>query len=145
MRHPFLGLLLAALAIAAPGMAGAQETAARSADSQRGSLGFVYSSALAPAEGGALRWADYPLVRHVYSGSAALQAGLRVGDQILRVNGRDGTETTAYHDPRVGDRWTVVVQRGTREVEVSFVITPRTWPADEFVPPGVPAPPSRSR
>ena len=62
--------------------------------------------------------------------------GLRVGDQILRINGRDGTEPKAYHNPRIGERCTLVVQRGTQEVEISYVLTARTWPADEFTAPG---------
>ncbi|HEX6036505.1 PDZ domain-containing protein [Longimicrobium sp.] len=101
----------------------------------RGSrLGFVYSGR--PADGsGPPRWADYPVVRHVFSGSPAHAAGLRVGDAILRVNGRDGAEAAAYHNPRVGQTYRFVVQRGMREVEITYTIVEPTWPASEWTPP----------
>lgn len=124
-----------ALAAATPCAAAAQN-ASHAESGARASLGFAYSSNLAPDNGGEMRWADYPVVRHVYSGAPAAQAGVRVGDQILRINGRDGTETAAYHNLRVGDRCTLVVQRGTREMEISFILTARTWSLDEFTPPG---------
>lgn len=136
--------LMAVVTIAATTRA--QAPSATSAPAPKaGSRGFAYSSSLAPDEGGHQRWADYPVVRHVYTGSPALAAGLREGDVILSVNGRDGTEAEAYHNPRVGDRWTLRVQRGTREFEVSFIITERTWRTDEYVPPGVSGPPRPRR
>jgi S1-C subfamily serine protease len=99
-----------------------------------GLLGFVYSGSLANGDD-ALRWADYPVVRHVFSGSPAEGAGLRVGDAILQVNGRDGTETTAYHGSRVGQSWTLVVQRGLEQREIRFVLVEPTWLASEWTPP----------
>lgn len=126
-------LAVALMATTAPAQAPSPTSAPASG---AGSRGFVYSSSLAPDEDGHPRWADYPVVRHVYTGSPALAAGLREGDVILSVNGRDGTEAEAYHNPRVGDRWTLRVQRGTRELEISFTITERTWSTDEYVPPG---------
>jgi S1-C subfamily serine protease len=127
--------LCIALALASSGAACAQ-SGARAESPGRASLGFAYSSNLIDDAAGAMKWADYPVVRHVYGGSAAAQAGLRVGDQILRINGRDGTEPKAYHNPRIGERCTLLVQRGTQEVEISYVLTARTWPADEFTAPG---------
>jgi S1-C subfamily serine protease len=124
-----------ALALALPGAACAQSGSSAEAPG-RASLGFAYSSNLIDDAAGAMKWADYPVVRHVYGGSPAARAGLRVGDQILRINGRDGTEPKAYHNPRIGERCTLVVQRGTQEVEISYVLTARTWPADEFTAPG---------
>ena len=124
-----------ALALCAPGATAAQ-SGASAGTTVRASLGFAYSSNLVDDAAGATRWADYPLVRHVYSGSPAARAGLQVGDQILRINGRDGTEPSAYHNPRVGERCTLVVQRGTRQVEISYVLTARTWATDEYTPPG---------
>ncbi len=134
MKLIFLPVCIA-LALASSGAACAQ-SGARAEAPGRASLGFAYSSNLIDDASGALKWADYPVVRHVYSGSAAAQAGLRVGDQILRINGRDGTEPKAYHNPRIGERCTLVLQRGTQEVEISYVLTARTWPADEFSAPG---------
>lgn len=95
-------------------------------------LGFVYSGRPADEH---MRWADYPVVRHVFSGSPAQAAGLRVGDAIVRVNGRDGTEMTAYHGSRVGQTYTFVVQRGMEEVEITFTLVEPTWPASEWTPP----------
>ncbi len=125
-----LGLVLGSPVAAAAQSAAGAETAAR------GSLGFAYSSNLVRDESGAMKWVDYPVVRHVYSGSPAARAGLQTGDQIVRINGRDGTEPAAYHNPRVGDACTLVVQRGSSEVEITYVVTARTWPADEYTPPG---------
>lgn len=96
-------------------------------------LGFVYSGR--PDDGREMRWADYPVVSHVFSGSPAQAAGLRAGDAILRVNGRDGTEMTAYHNRHVGKTYTLVVQRGLREVEITFTLVEPTWPASEWTPP----------
>lgn len=134
MRYLLIPLCIA-LALSTPGAACAQGGASPGA-AARASLGFAYSSNLIDDASGALKWADYPLVRHVYSGSPAARAGLQVGDQILRINGRDGTEPAAYHNPRIGGHCTLLVQRGTRQVEISYVLTARTWPADEFTPRG---------
>ncbi|MBD0321443.1 MAG: PDZ domain-containing protein, partial [Gemmatimonadetes bacterium] len=97
--------LCIALAVWQPSAAAAQ-SGAPAGTSARAALGFAYSSNLIDDAAGAMKWADYPLVRHVYSGSPAARAGLQVGDQILRINGRDGTEPTAYHNPQVGERCT---------------------------------------
>lgn len=131
----FLIPLCIALAVSAPSAAAAQ-SGGNAGTTTRASLGFAYSSNLLDDAAGAMKWADYPLVRHVYSGSPAARAGLQVGDQILRINGRDGTEPTAYHNPRIGEQCTLLVQRGTRQVEISYVLSARTWPMNEFTPPG---------
>ncbi|HEX6036507.1 PDZ domain-containing protein [Longimicrobium sp.] len=137
-----LALLVAALAQTAaaqtssPATDASRSPAAPAPDpgGPRGAIfGFVYSGR--PVDGTGMRWEDYPVVRHVFSGSPAEAAGLRVGDAILRVNGREGTEMTAYHDRRVGKAYTLVVQRGMREVEVSFTLVEPTWPASEWTPP----------
>jgi S1-C subfamily serine protease len=97
--------------------------------------GFVYHGALAQ-DGGAARWADYPIVVHVFAGSPAEAAGVRVGDRVLRVNGRDGTAFGGYRGGGPGATYTLVVQRGFREVEISFVLVEPTWLASEWTPPG---------
>lgn len=137
-----LALLIAAWAQAAsaqsaapaPDLARSTSTPAPDPGGPRGSrFGFVYGGR--PADGSEMRWADYPTVRHVFSNSPAQAAGLRVGDAILRVNGRDGTEMTAYHGSRVGQTYTFVVQRGLQEVEITFTLVEPTWPLSEWTPP----------
>lgn len=80
------------------------------------------------------RWADYPVVVHVFQNSPALAAGLREGDVILKVNGRDGCEATAYHAHAPGTRYTLVVQRGREQKEISFVLVEPSWPDSVWTP-----------
>jgi len=96
--------------------------------------GFVYTGRLADG-GGPLRWADYPIVSHVFSGSPAEAAGLRVGDSIMTVNGRDATETEAFFDAKVGGTWTLTVQRGLQVLEISYILVEPTWLLSEWTPP----------
>lgn len=117
-----------------PDVARAGSTPAPDPGGRRGGiLGFVYTGR--PVAGNEMRWEDYPVVSHVFSGSPAQAAGLRAGDAILRVNGRDGTEMTAYHNRHVGKAYTLVVQRGMQEVEITFTLVEPTWPASEWTPP----------
>jgi S1-C subfamily serine protease len=124
---------LVLLAAADPGHA--QQAASRGvAGVEKGPpRGFVYEGR--PTDGDPPRWADFPVVRHVFSGSPALAAGLRVGDVILRVNGREGTETGGYRGGAVGSTYSLVVQRGFERVEISFVLVEPTWPRSEWSPP----------
>lgn len=81
------------------------------------------------------RWADYPVVMHVFQNSPALAAGLREGDVILKVNGRDGCEATAYHAHAPGTPYTLVVQRGREQKVISFVLVEPAWPDSAWAPP----------
>lgn len=96
--------------------------------------GFVYGGR-PTQDDGPVRWADYPVVRHVFSGSPALAAGLQVGDVILQVNGRDGTEVASYRTGGAGSTYALVVQRGFERVEISFVLVEPTWLKSEWTPP----------
>ena len=80
------------------------------------------------------RWADYPVVLHVYQGSPAEVAGLREGDVILKVNGHDGTETAAYLEHAPGTRYTLLVQRGRQQKEISFVLVEPHWADSTWTP-----------
>lgn len=133
MRPISMAAALLILVTAAPGWA--QQPTTQTAAREKGPIrGFVYSGRLADGDG-PVRWADYPVVSHVFSGSPAAAAGLRVGDAILRANGRDGTETEGYRGGGVGSTYTLVVQRGFQEVEISFVLIEPTWLASEWAPP----------
>ncbi len=98
-----------------------------------GPLGFVYSGR-ADLSHSPPRWADYPVVRHVYETSPAQMAGLLVGDVILKVNGRDGCEFEPYRAHAPGTPFTLVVQRGREQKEISFVLVEPNWPDSAWVP-----------
>lgn len=102
-----------------------------------GPLGFRYSGtpdfSVTPP-----RWADYPVVVHVFQNSPAQAAGLHDGDVILKVNGRDGCETQAYHTHAPGTRYTLLVQRGREQKEISFVLVEPNWPDSTWVPTALP-------
>ena len=63
----------------------------------------------------------------VVEGRSAWNAGLRDGDVLLAVNGRD-TRTLMYPFPdrSVGTRYTVRVRRGAEELEFALEVGPRT-------------------
>jgi C-terminal processing protease CtpA/Prc len=130
-------VLLSACLIAggsiAPAVHAQSEMRSSRAGQRSSTLGFAYSGApdfsTVPA-----RWADYPVVRHVYETSPAQYAGLAVGDVILKVNGRDGCETTAYHHFKAGDRLTLLIQRGREQKEISFELTEPNWPDRDWAP-----------
>ena len=88
-----------------------------------GSIGFRYEwrDALIQRD---TRPSSMPLVSCVVVGSPAQRAGLRPGDTIVSVNGRDPRLRGSFADRRVGARWVVRIQRDGEEREVSFVIAP---------------------
>jgi S1-C subfamily serine protease len=89
--------------------------------SHRGTrLGFIYAATPVLGADGQVRSADYPVVTEVTPGSEAQQAGLRAGDVILRVNGRDGHEAALFRKRDPGTHYHVTVRRGTEEVEMDF-------------------------
>jgi serine protease Do len=63
-----------------------------------------------------------PTVSAVEPGSPAAQAGLRVGDAILELNGVDtrGTPLFAVQEP--GTRYVLRIRRGDEEREVTLVV-----------------------
>lgn len=66
----------------------------------------------------------------VVSGSPAAKAGLKSGDVITAVNGKDLTQdyslSTAVNEHNVGDKITLTVVRGSQTISVDVVLAKRT-------------------
>ncbi len=76
----------------------------------------------------------FPLVYGVETGSPAERAGLRVGDEILAVDGRDARQPSPSVQLRPGEESTYRVRRAGRELELRVVAAPlstRPWPPTE--------------
>jgi predicted metalloprotease with PDZ domain len=67
-------------------------------------------------------FSEHPVVRMVVDGSGAAQAGIRVGDVLLSVNGKDAREGRLFPDRQPGTRYVVRIRRGTEEREVTLVV-----------------------
>ena len=137
MKRTRLVLAVAAFTMfgaASPSVArGQQESTSGSRPAnQIGPLGFVWGGR-PDMTFGTPRWASYPDVRHVFQTSPAEAAGLREGDRIMRVNGRDALEPTSFWNHRVGERVTVQVLRGEEVKTISFVLVTPNWPDSAWV------------
>jgi S1-C subfamily serine protease len=79
--------------------------------------------------GGTMRWAHHPTIATVDAGSPAARVGLRPGDILLLVNGRDAREPEAMlGEP--GKVYVFRVRRGStvREYTVTSTTLPTTRP-----------------
>jgi S1-C subfamily serine protease len=79
--------------------------------------------------GGTMRWAHHPTIATVDPGSPAARVGLRPGDIVLLVNGRDAREPEAmFGEP--GKVYVFRVRRGSavREYTVTSTTLPTTRP-----------------
>lgn len=85
-------------------------------------LGFLFG--VRPGPGNAY---GYPDVRTVVSGSAADAAGLKVGDVIVAVDGRDMRYEDFFPVTVAGTRYVMLVRRGEEELELVYTY-PRTEP-----------------
>lgn len=83
-----------------------------------------------PPPGGRWMSTEFPVVVGVFRGSAAERAGLRVGDQVLAIDGRDAREWPPRESLPAGSVVDFRVRRGGREHQLRMTVGPsrRTWP-----------------
>jgi S1-C subfamily serine protease len=81
---------------------------------------------------------NHPVVTRVDSGSVSAQAGFRLGDVLLAVNGRDTREARPFRLQPGEERWVVRIRRGEEEKELVMEVPPSMRPA-----PGSPPAPRR--
>lgn len=119
-------LLLLIAALAAPTALSAQQTISiRSDMPPRGWIGVSWR--LDPnhiIRGGEprARPAGFPTVSRVEQGSPAATAGLRVGDAIVSLNGRDSRDGPLFTRVDPGTRYVIRVRRGDEEREVTLTV-----------------------
>jgi membrane-associated protease RseP (regulator of RpoE activity) len=65
---------------------------------------------------------NYPIVSRVDSGSVSARAGLRIGDVLLAVNGKDGREAQLFRLEKGAERWVMRIRRGTEEMELTMEV-----------------------
>lgn len=136
--HNRIAIALATALFACTGAAHAQTTPAPQPGGgvfhgrgMQGALGFSYRIVTAGVGEQA-----FPVVIRLVEGSPAAVAGIRIGDRIMAVNGRDGREDALFPQRAPGTRYTVRIRRDGEEREIEFTLAP---PPTQ---PGTPAPPS---
>jgi S1-C subfamily serine protease len=87
--------------------------------------GMLYSPGVIEMQpDGRPRSVDYPIVTRVDSGSVSARAGLRIGDVLLSVNGKDGREARLFRREHGEARWVMRIRRGTEEMELAMEVPP---------------------
>lgn len=86
------------------------------------SLGFNYGGPVELTGDGRARWVDYPTIIEVFADSEAERLGIRAGDVILAVNGKDARNPHLLDDRKPGTRYVLRLQRGKEEREVTVSI-----------------------
>lgn len=105
----------------APNLHG-QQVFSRPSKPGTGSLGFAYGAPITLTGDGQARWADYPTIEDVIAGSEAERLGIRAGDVILKVNGKDALDPRLFHDWKPGTRYALRLRRGNEEREVTVTV-----------------------
>jgi C-terminal processing protease CtpA/Prc len=130
MRIRTLALCLAMAAMLAALPLSAQATSA--ADTPRvhrsnvkSRNGMYWGGVLTVQPDGRWSMVDYPVVTRIDSGSVAEQAGIRLHDVIVAVNGRDPREGQSAFRRRPGEAQEVLrIQRGMEEKEIVIPYPP---------------------
>jgi C-terminal processing protease CtpA/Prc len=134
MRSNVKLFLLAAALVAAAGAgplaagAEAQVIITRESDTPRGWLGIARESSVIVQSGGAIT--QEVRIVEVVKDSPAEAAGLRAGDEVLRINGAEASDAlfaTLGATLKPGDKVNFRVRRDGRELDVSVTAAP--WPA----------------
>lgn len=87
--------------------------------------GMLYSGgALEVRPDGRMGLAEFPVVTRVDSGSVSWRGGLRVGDVLLAVNGRDARDARPFRRMRGESAWRVRVRRAEQEQEITIEYPP---------------------
>lgn len=74
---------------------------------------------------GDIAWVGPITIRRIFCDSPAHEAGLRVGDVLLAVNGVDPREPRVLYPHRAGMDFEIVVQRGDEQIEYSLTTVSR--------------------
>lgn len=126
LRSWLMALGVCAAALLHPGRASAQDVSSAPARNARGAnVGWAYawSGGVVTGPDGAMRKRNHPRVTQVAAGSVGARAGLRVGDIIVFINGRDSRSMPMFVGVKPGDTIVLRVRRGDEEREISYV-----WP-----------------
>jgi len=67
---------------------------------------------------------QFPVVTRVDSGSVSAQAGLRLGDVLLSVNGKDARDAKLFRREHGEPRWVMKVRRGAQEMDLTMEVPP---------------------
>jgi hypothetical protein len=97
---------------------------------------LYYAGTLEIGPDGHYRATEYPVVTRVDSGSVSAQAGFRLGDVLLSVNGRDGRVARLFRLERGDTRWVIRIRRGAEEKELVMEVPPSMQSASK--PPSAP-------
>ena len=106
--------------------AAAQEAVTAAPTAARGAnVGFAYawSGGITVGPDGRMRKKHPPRVTQVVPGSVGARAGIRVGDIIVSVNGRDSRAMPMFGNLKPGETVVLRIRRGDEEREISYV-----WP-----------------
>lgn len=138
-------LLLFAAALVAPATLPAQQASARQAITirsekpPRGWIGVSWRldpNYILRAGEARTRAAGFPTVSRVEEGSPAATAGLRVGDAIVSLNGRDSRDGPLFTRIDPGTRYVIRIRRGDEEREVTLTVArPEDMPAAQRAQP----------
>lgn len=112
-----LPLFCVAPGLVAPQVAAAQEAISTPSTRNGPSVGFSYGAAGGVYRNRAGDWEsrEYPTVQRLQDGSPAARAGVRAGDVIISVDGRDSRRLPVFRGLQHGQVLVLRVRRGDAE------------------------------